>query len=37
MNMGVKQLGEKVAAILDKHQHDKGLLVSVLQDIQAEY
>jgi len=37
MNMGVKQLGERVEAILNKHQHDKGLLVSILQDIQAGY
>jgi len=37
MNTEVKQLGEKVEAILGKHQHDKGLLVSILQDIQAEY
>ena len=37
MNTRVEQLGEKVAAILDRHQCDKGLLVSILQDVQAEY
>ena len=28
---------EKVESILDNYQRDKGLLVSILQDIQAEY
>jgi len=32
-----KQLKQKVGAILDNYQHDKGMLVSILQDIQAEY
>lgn len=27
----------KVEQILDKYEHDQGLLVSILQDIQAEY
>ena len=36
MNIGVKQLEERVKSILDNYQHDKGLLVSILQDIQAE-
>ena len=31
------QSGEKVEAILDSYQRDKGLLVSILQDTQAEY
>jgi NADH-quinone oxidoreductase subunit E len=31
------QLEKKVALILDKYQHDKGMLVSILQDIQEEY
>ncbi len=37
MNTEVKQLEEKIEVILDKHQGDKGLLVSILQDIQTEY
>ncbi len=37
MNTGVKQLEEKVESILDSYRHDTGLLVSILQDIQAEY
>jgi NADH-quinone oxidoreductase subunit E len=32
-----KQLKQKVGAILDSYQRDKGMLVSILQDIQAEY
>jgi NADH-quinone oxidoreductase subunit E len=32
-----KQLKQKVASILDNYQHDEGMLVSILQDIQAEY
>jgi NADH-quinone oxidoreductase subunit E len=32
-----KQLKQKVGAILDNHQHDRGMLVSILQDVQAEY
>jgi len=37
MSTGAKQLEEKVESILDNYQRDKGMLVSVLQDIQAEY
>jgi NADH-quinone oxidoreductase subunit E len=32
-----KKLVDKVASILDSHQRDKGMLVAVLQDIQAAY
>lgn len=28
---------QKVAAILDRHQRDRGLLVSILQDVQSEF
>jgi NADH-quinone oxidoreductase subunit E len=31
------QLEKKVALILDRYQHDKGMLVSILQDIQEEH
>jgi len=37
MNTEAKQLGERVESILDNYQRDKGMLVSILQDIQAEY
>ncbi len=37
MNTGAKQLEKKVKSILDNYQCDKGMLVSILQDIQAEY
>ena len=37
MQTEAEQLEKKVALILDKHQHDKGMLVSILQDIQEEY
>ncbi|MFC1952240.1 NAD(P)H-dependent oxidoreductase subunit E [Chloroflexota bacterium] len=37
MKAGVKQLRMQVKSILDSHQCDKGLLVSILQDIQAKY
>ena len=37
MNTGAKRLEEKVESILDNYQRDKGMLVSILQDIQAEY
>ena len=37
MNIGIKQLEKKVKVILDSYQGDKGSLVSILQDIQAEY
>jgi NADH-quinone oxidoreductase subunit E len=30
-------MSDKVEAILERHQHDKGMLVAILQDIQAEY
>ena len=32
-----KKLAEKVESILTSHQRDKGMLVAILQDIQAEY
>ncbi len=31
------QLEKKVALVLAKYQHDKGMLVSILQDVQEEY
>lgn len=31
------QILQKVNEVLDKYQHDKGMLVGILQDIQAEY
>jgi NADH-quinone oxidoreductase subunit E len=31
------QTRRKVKVILDRHQRDRGMLVSILQDIQAEY
>ncbi len=37
MDIEIKKLGERVEQILGKYQHDKGMLVSVLQDVQAEY
>jgi len=37
MDIEVKQVKEKVGQILDNYQHDKGMLVSILQDVQAEY
>ena len=37
MNRGVKQLEEKVGSILDNYHYNKGMLISILQDIQAEY
>lgn len=37
MKREVRQIKEKVNAILDNYQRDPGLLVSILQDIQAEY
>ncbi len=33
----MKQADEKLKQILDRYQHNKSLLVSILQDIQAEY
>ena len=37
MNMPVGQLQKKVGSILDEYQHDKGSLVSILQDTQSEF
>jgi NADH-quinone oxidoreductase subunit E len=37
MHAEAGQIAKKVGAILDKYQHDKGMLVSILQDIQGEY
>ena len=37
MDTEAKQVKEKVIQILKKYQHDKGMLVAVLQDVQAEY
>jgi len=37
MKIGAKQLEKRVKSILDSYQRDKGLLVSILQDTQAEY
>ena len=37
MNTEIKQLEEKVRSIVDSYQRDKGLLISILQDTQAEY
>jgi NADH-quinone oxidoreductase subunit E len=34
--MAAKELKEKVKQVLQKHKHDKSLLVDILQDIQAE-
>lgn len=34
--MEVKELKEKVGQVLAKYQHDKSLLVDILQDIQSE-
>jgi len=34
--MELKELREKVGQVLQKYQHDKSLLVDILQDIQAE-
>ena len=33
----VKKLAEYIESILDSHQRDQGMLVAILQDIQAEY
>jgi len=32
-----KPTKQGVKAILERHQHDKGMLISILQDVQAEY
>jgi len=37
MNTAVKQIEEKVEATLAHYQRDEGWLVSILQDVQAEY
>ena len=37
MKVKDNQMEQKVKAILGAHQRDQGLLVSILQDIQAEY
>lgn len=37
MHIETKQLKQKVESILDNYQRDKGMLVSILQDVQAEY
>ncbi len=37
MTIETKKIEAKIAEILDKHHHEKGLLVSILQDIQAEF
>jgi len=37
MSDKTKQTAKKVKSILDKYQRNKGMLVSILQDIQAEY
>ena len=34
---GKKKLAKQVESILDSHQRDKGMLVAILQDIQAEH
>jgi len=36
MKVRDNQVQRTVEQILDKHQHDRGLLVSILQDVQAE-
>ena len=37
MSPARKKLADKVESILDSHQRDEGMLVAILQDIQAEY
>jgi len=37
MHAETGQLKKKVALVLDKYQQDKGMLVSILQDIQEEF
>ncbi len=37
MSTEVEQMEERVESILDNYQREKGMLVSMLQDIQAEY
>ena len=37
MHAETGKLEKQVALVLDKYQHDKGMLVSILQDIQEEF
>lgn len=37
MRLTAKQVKQKTKSILDNYQRDEGMLVSILQDIQAEY
>ena len=37
MSTEVEQIEEKVTSILDNYQREEGMLVSMLQDVQAEY
>ena len=37
MNVELREVAEKVDQILVDHQHEKGMLVSILQDIQVVY
>ena len=37
MHTGVQELAHRVQSILDSYDNDEGMLVSILQDIQAEY
>ncbi len=37
MNTEVAQIERKVGSILDSYHYDNGMLISILQDIQAEY
>jgi len=37
VRIAAKQLKQKTKSILDNYQRDQGMLVSILQDIQAEY
>ena len=37
MKVEDSQIEQNVGQILDKHQRDQGLMVSILQDIQSEY
>ncbi len=37
MDRAAKELEENVAQVLGKYQHDRGMLVSILQDIQAAF
>ncbi len=37
MNRGAKQLEQKVGSILGNYHYNKGMLIAILQDIQAEY